>query len=425
MIASTLSNIKFERSAEEVSPLGGLTLFRQFIESTGVDKALAEQLPQPGSNRGYGPGVHSLALILTMYAGGESIADTRKLRDDKALRKVLDLLVPSESAIGDWLRTMGDRNAVANINSINKDLIHVTFEKKGIKEVTFVSDPTIQATKKREAQMTYLGVKGYRPMLSFILELDWILHHEFREGNDNGRRLEHIIESVAQLPSDVRIKWFLLDAEFYQKDIVDYIDKTYQAEFIICADQDAAVKAVIATIEKWEVLVDKDGIKTDREIGETVHIFNNGAKAFRLIVKRWKHRKTEEYCYHCLITNNIDLTTQEIALKYNTRSDAENIISELKTGFSLRKLPCGTLKANAVYFALAILCHNLFVAQKHLTLPPTLRKSTIKSIRWHLVMLAMRMGWKLGKKIVTLYVTMAKFNQFLGISRRNYVWNTA
>ncbi|MCA9422831.1 MAG: hypothetical protein KC592_17565 [Nitrospira sp.] len=42
---------------------------------------------------------------------------------------------------------------------------------------------------------------------------------------------------------------------------------------------------------------------------------------------------------------------------------------ELKIGFGMERLPCGTFAANAVFFRIGVLAYNLFVLFKMLALP--------------------------------------------------------
>jgi len=39
---------------------------------------------------------------------------------------------------------------------------------------------------KRDAKMTCLGVKGYRPVVATLKETPVVICYEFKEGNDNG-----------------------------------------------------------------------------------------------------------------------------------------------------------------------------------------------------------------------------------------------
>lgn len=63
-------------------------------------------------------------------------------------------------------------------------------------------------------------------------------------------------------------------------------------------------------------------------------------------------------------------------------------IKELKLGFGMERLPCGTCAANAVFFRLGVVAYNLFVLFKLLALPPTWRRCQIRTVRWRLYQLA-------------------------------------
>jgi hypothetical protein len=68
---------------------------------------------------------------------------------------------------------------------------------------------------------------------------------------------------------------------------------------------------------------------------------NKTEKAFRLAVLRWKNEQPSlfspsEYCYHA-IASNLQNTSEEVIWQYNGRGQAENIIKELKGGFSGEK----------------------------------------------------------------------------------------
>ena len=68
------------------------------------------------------------------------------------------------------------------------------------------------------------------------------------------------------------------------------------------------LKAYMVDKEQWKPFYATDGIKTDRELAETVHTMERTQEAFRLIVIRWINPQRnlfvrEDYCYHCIATN--------------------------------------------------------------------------------------------------------------------------
>ncbi|MBQ0739824.1 hypothetical protein J9332_36590, partial [Aquimarina celericrescens] len=49
-------NLPIEYSDKQVTPFGGMSLMKRFIDQTGIREYMSElDLPEPGSNRGYSP----------------------------------------------------------------------------------------------------------------------------------------------------------------------------------------------------------------------------------------------------------------------------------------------------------------------------------------------------------------------------------
>ena len=57
-------NLPIEFSDKKVTPFGGMSLMKRFIDKTGLEDFLSElDLPEPGSNRGY----NSNEIILSFF----------------------------------------------------------------------------------------------------------------------------------------------------------------------------------------------------------------------------------------------------------------------------------------------------------------------------------------------------------------------
>jgi hypothetical protein len=381
-------------------------------------------MPKARSNKGFAAWAYVRPLLLTMYGGGESIAETREVRLDEALRALLGMeSVPSESAIGDWLRRMGSREGTVHMKTINKEMLHKILKQTKVTEITLVNDPSIIKSEKHDAKMTYEGYKGYRPAMIFIKELGLIAHYEFRDGNDHGRRFEFFQEIFEILPEGVNVKLVLMDAEFYDGKIFTLLSEK-KINFAIAVNKDTAVMDAIKQIpsDAWQQYKDKGGVAiTGKEYAETVHIMNTCKCAFRMIVIRWKNPKNpSEYCYHAIATNMTKKTAQDVIWIYNSRSCSENDIKELKNGFGMHKLPCGDFSANAVYFGIGVLGHNLFIAQKLLTMPEQYHRMTIKTIRWLLLEVPGKVIEKAGQIILKIACDNDKFDLYRYIRRKIY-----
>jgi hypothetical protein len=88
---------------------------------------------------------------------------------------------------------------------------------------------------------------------------------------------------------------------------------------------------------------------------------------------------------YTVIASNREESAEATVAWYNRRGDAsENRIQELKNGFGMERMPCGTLEANAVFFRIGALAYNLFVLFKRLVLPQRMRPHQVQTLRWRL-----------------------------------------
>jgi hypothetical protein len=417
-------SFKLERTEEKVTARSGLVLYGEFMEAMGVDCLIERHLPKPCSGRGYEPIRYIKPLSMMLYGGGEAIEDVREVREDDSLREVVGLEeVPSSSAIGDWLRRMGERGGIGGMERVNDGIVRRVLKRGDPKGYTLIIDPTFIESDKREAQMTYLGFKGYRPVVATLKENGLVISYEFKEGNDTGGKLGILEKAFGKMPKGKRIKEVLLDAEYYTNDVINYLDAR-EVRWAICVDKDLSVMEAIGTISDWRAFRTEDGVMTDREISETVHTTNKGKSAFRLIVLRWKERQADlfkdSYHYHCIATGMIDSSAEEVVWRYNKRAHIENHIKQIKNGFGMDRMPCGEFLANSVHFGIGIMTYNLFIAQRLLVMPESWRTKTIKSLRWLLIEVAGRVVHHGRRVILKVATNLDKYRIYLEMRRRTY-----
>ena len=431
MVRQTILPFKLERTEERITARSGLTLYAEFMRAMGVEALVDQHLPQPGSGRGLRPSTYVTPLSLTLYGGGETIEEVREIRDDHTLREAIDLpSIPSSSALGDWLKRMGQRGGIRGMDRVNEGIARKVLRRDHRRSYTLLVDPTIIEAEKREAQMTYLGVKGYRPVVATLKELGLVIASTFKEGNDNGGKVDILTQAFTNMPAGKAIDTVLLDAEYYTDDVMDHLT-AQGVRWAIAADKDVAVREAIQAIpeEAWNPLRTRDGLTTDREVAETVHSTNHGNAAFRLIVLRWRASQgdlfTETHHYHCIATNMLDETPEAVVWRYNERAHIENHIKELKGGVGLERMPSGDFAANAIHFAIGIMTYNLFLAQRLLTMPELWQSKTIKSIRWLLVEVGGKLVHHGRQLILRLAASIEKYRLYLEMRQRTYALSSA
>ena len=224
MIQQTVMPFKLKRTEEKITARSGLAIYAEFMEALGVEGLISKYMPMPGSGRGFCAISYIKPLILMLYGGGESIEDVREIREDKTLREAIGLKqVPSVSAIGDWLKRMGVNGGIAGLEQVNREINRKLLKRDKRKGYTLIIDPSIIEAEKREAQMTYLGVKGYRPVVATLKEPGVVIAYEFKPGNDNGGKLKVIKQAFLNIPEGKKIELVLLDSEYYCNEVIAYL----------------------------------------------------------------------------------------------------------------------------------------------------------------------------------------------------------
>lgn len=425
MIQQTVMPFKLKRTEERITSRCGLALYAEFMKAIGVDKLVSKYMPGPGSGKGFEAINYVEPLSLTLYGGGETIEDVREIRNDNTLKDVISLhKIPSSSAIGDWLRRMGRRGGIDGMEKVNDHLSTKILKKDNRKGYTLIVDPSIIEAEKRDAMMTYLGFKGYRPVIATLKEIGLAIAYEFKEGNDNGGRVDILKKSFSKMPEGKKIEEALLDAEYYSNEVINYLTNK-GVRWAIAVDKDRGVIEAIKAIPEmdWEPLKTRDGISTGRKVSETIHTTNEGKTAFRLIVLRWKDGQEDlfkdTYHYHCIATS-MEEDKEKVVWQYNERAHIENHIKEIKSGFGMEYLPSGDFTANAVHFGIGIMTYNLFIAQKLLTMPETLWEKTIKSIRWLIIEAPGKLIEHGRRTILNIAANIGKYKIYLEMRRRTY-----
>jgi hypothetical protein len=412
---------KLGATDESLTAHGGLALFGEYLRAMDVGVVIDHELPGPGSAAGYDPSAHVLPLVLMLAGGGRTLEDLRVLRNDTGLRSLLQLDdMPSSDATGDWLRRMGATasDGLTALQRVNRGVFRRLLRRDERTGYTLDIDATQIVAEKREAHYTYKGEKGYMPMVGHIAELSLVAGHEFREGNTApaARNLEFMQACERKMPKEKRIAAVRADSAAYQAGIFNWCEETGKV-FAIGADQDAAVKAVIAAIPEADWKTFRDG-----EIAETVHCMNKTNRAFRLIVVRRPRdqdlfEEQSPWRYHAVASNRDNEDAAATMQWYSKRGDAsENRIKELKIGFGMDTMPCGTFRANAVFFSIGVLTYNLYLGFRSGPLGSGWERSQVQTVRWQLFQTAAKVV-RHGRQVF-LKISAAMLDIFTAIRER-------
>jgi hypothetical protein len=371
------------------------------------------------------------SLVLMLEGGGRALEDLRELKAEKELMKLLGHQeIPEPDTAGDWLRRTGDPKTGAmgltGLDRVRDGINGRMLRRDGITEYTLDPDATEILGEKSDALYTYHGDKGYMPMVGYLYEAGICIYDEFREGNVApafGVKAFYL-ECKRRMPSGKVIRRYRADSASYQAELINQLEAD-GVKYAITADQDKAVKKVIAGIKEaeWEEPVRGCGYA----LAETVHCMEKTKEAFRLVIKREVRRqrelfeeKEEPYFYHAVATNCRDeeKNSREVLQWHNQRGQAENFNKEVKIGLGMERMPCGQSWANAVFFRIGIIAYNLFIGFKRLACPESWAKQTIATFRWKMVQVAGRIVKHSGQLVLKLMVDVETLKLFRGIRKK-------
>jgi len=153
------------------------------MESLRLAERIDKHVPKPKSKRGFKLSEFVQTFILMQHEGSFHLDDVRHLRDDNALRTILDLKnIPQASSLGAWLRRMGDNEqSFSALTEINKAILKSALHNH--KGITLDIDATEIIANKADAKWIYNKNQGYMPMVRHVAETEQVVASDFREGN--------------------------------------------------------------------------------------------------------------------------------------------------------------------------------------------------------------------------------------------------
>jgi hypothetical protein len=419
-IQEKLLDYKLQKTSDTLTSKSGLSIFYESALALGVIESIKQNLPGPKSNRGLKPVEYIMPLALMLCGGGRTMEDIREIEMDKGLRNICGLTkVPGADAIGKWLRRTDN---LAGLKTTNKQLASEIIRCSGKDNFTLDTDATLIETEKECAEMNYKGFTAFSVLLSFLADLDLCLCNDYRNGAVHAgagtkEQLEYVDDLLKSLGK--KLKYFRSDSAGYSADVFNTCSDR-GIIFTITADQDAAVKRIIADIEEksWRRLFDEAGNDTGREYAVAVHCLEKTKEPFTLIVQRWQDPQQKlfeknPYHYYVIATNDFERESQadEIIRHHNKRGNAENYNKEIKSGFGMDYAPSQELEANAVYFEIGVLAYNLTIAVKRFFLGESWHTKTIATLRWQLIFIAGKViehGRQLFLKVADNYFELLK-----------------
>jgi hypothetical protein len=370
---------------------------------------------------------------------GERRAEARRWRRQRSRA------LPSPHAVGRWLAGFHDAGeearreagrafipvasrGVAGLWRVNGDLLQAVQAQRPATQARLDMDATLVETHKRAALYCYKHFKAYQPLNTWWAEQGLIVHSEFRDGNvPAGHEQLRVLEEAARLlPAGVRKLYLRSDTAAYQQDLLKYCAEGKNRrfgviEFAIGADVTAEFRRAVAELPEtaWRGLdriVDGERCATDQQWAEVGYV----PPDYRFLAIREPLGELDlgdaeelpfptmsfptlgRYKLFGLVTNRALAGDDLIRWQRERCGKSEEAHAVMKDDLAGGRLPSGLFGANAAWWAIMVLAHNLNAMMKRLVLGGDWAARRMKAMRFHLIALPGRVVRHARRLIVRL-----------------------
>lgn len=384
--------------------VGGLGAIHQLVHELGLVDRVDEALELLKVHRPYFESDHVLNMAYNVLCGGRTLDDIELRRNDRVF---LDLLgaraIPDPTTAGDFCRRFDVDDVWSLMEAINDTRVEV-WKRRG-RELTdqvarIDGDGTIVGTHgecKQGIGLSYKGEWGYHPLVVSLANTQEPLYVVNRSGNrSSSEGAAEVFDNAVGLCCRAGFEDILLrgDTDF---SLTKNFDRWTQANVRFVFGYDAS-KIMISKAEEladadYEEFVRKaerafDGsqrakqprVKEDlvrehgylnlrlesEELAEFEHKPSRAKMTYRMVVLR--KNIVEERGQRCLgnvvryffyITNDRELSKEEVVFEANQRCNQENLHAHLKGGIRALHAPLNTLEANWAYMVIVSLAWSL------------------------------------------------------------------
>jgi hypothetical protein len=412
-----------------MTSFSGLPLVMETFRALGLPQSIAKHLPlhkRPGK---YEEADYVESFVAVFAAGGDCFDDFQLLRQDPGLQKI-GLKVPSPESARFFVNAFHEEETLrgrvsheafipqeteglGELEKVEQDLVRRATLQSAPWKATIDMDASVIESDKREAFYTYLGGRGYQPVIAYWAEQDLIVADQFRDGNvPAGTALKEVLhKALRALPPTVRLVRFRSDSAAYVHELLDWcreeIPGRPRIEFAVSADMSEELRTAIeALCEKaWKPLrkVNEKGWVVGRkewaevEFVPTKSSRKRGMKPDRYLAIRIRPAQEELFAdgnrYHdYAIVSNLWSWNGERLLRWQRErcGTVEKVIDVLKNDLGTGSVPCKRFFADAAWFRLNVLTYNVLAVMKRQSLPSSWWGARLKGLRFHLLNVAGR-----------------------------------
>jgi len=384
---------------------GGIGVAHQVVIHSGLIDEIDARLELLQYHRPYHESDHVLNIAYNALCGGRTLEDIELRRQDEVHLDALGAeAIPDPTTAGDFCRRFTGADVKTLMEVINEARLKI-WKAQGPefreKTARIDGDGTIVGTCgecKKGMDLSYKGIWGYHPLLISLANTGEPLFLVNRSGNERSQQgAAHYFDEAIELCrrggfSDILLRG---DTDFSQTSYLDRWDAQgvrfvfgYKGFKNLKGKADAVEESDWSELERRAAQVFeerkqrakqprvKERIVREREyknlvlnreeLSEFQYSPTACEKTYRVVVlrqnvtqERGEQALFDEIRYFFYITNDREMTPEQVVFESNDRCNQENLIEQLKNGVRALHAPVNSLNANWAYMVMSSLAWSI------------------------------------------------------------------
>jgi hypothetical protein len=401
-----VNQVKIQFTNKPITAWGGLaTIVAKFLEVLQFRSWVESALPiEEKSNNARGIYEKVLATFLTVLSGGERFSHLSWWsHGSEAIKKSFGVhwLPKASSTLTRFWAKISTRQVSERLGEAARRFATTLIGWQGIREDTLNLDSSVlirygnQQGAKRGYNPKKRGRPSHHPLLAF-LGSGYVINVWNRSGNSSAGQgaVSFFHQTRIALGASFHITRVLCDSGFYTIEFIEHLELN-RLTYIISVPISHTIQREILKVKQWHTV--SKGV----EVGEFCfqHYDPKWTKPRRYVVVRQSISKRpkalgrqpslfkdlidwSQYRISAMITNDLLSPPEEIWRSYRPRANDENVIKDLKEGYSFESFNVNNFWATeAVLTMIALVFHNLIVYLNRTILNHNQSQQQLKTLR--------------------------------------------
>lgn len=391
-------NFRVNFDGGNLSSDGGLLLLKEFYHKLGVKALLKKHFHTTDSASFRIHKDHENLLQMLYQITGAYFQDDHadSLRNDPVLNAVIGKnALASQPTLSRFHNRM-DALSLEQLEEIQRIFRGRVYSVEKPEHILFDLDSTLLAaygTQEGEAFNYHYQAHGYHPLLCFDGLTGDLLKVELRPGTQYCSKgaATFMLPLLEEYQRDYpKTALFARGDSGFATDELYSLFETNGTSYVIRLKENPVLRRLSEALDsELYDLTREDAVSYAVVYGE--FLYKAGSWDYpRRVVCKIEKPYGQMLHMHTFVVTNMDSSPEDLIRFYCKRGQMENFIKECKSGFDMSYVSSSSMIVNANRVQIHALAYNLFNWFRRLTLPESMRKDRIDTVRFKLLKLAAR-----------------------------------